>query len=183
MTDLRELGPTYFFAPPRIWENILTTVMIRMEDAGWIKRQLFKRFMDLAKRVGPALLDKKPVGLLDRLLYKLGDLLVYAPLRNTLGFSRIRLAYTASEAIGPDIFDFYRSLGVNVKQLYGMTEAAVFICIQPDGEVRPDTVGPPAPEVEVKIEESGEVLFRSPGVFLAYYKNDKAVSAGAKIPH
>ena len=176
MTDLRELGPTYFFAPPRIWENILTTVMIRMEDAGWIKRSLFKRFMDLAKRVGPALLDRKPVGVVDRLLYKLGDLLIYAPLRNTLGFSRIRLAYTAGEAIGPDIFDFYRSLGVNVKQLYGMTEAAVFICIQPDGEVRPDTVGPPAPEVEVKIVESGEVLFRSPGVFQAYYKNEKATS-------
>jgi long-chain acyl-CoA synthetase len=174
MTDLRELGPTYFFAPPRIWENILTTVMIRMEDAGWLKRWLFKRFMDMAKRVGPALLDRRPVGLLDRLLYGLGDLLIFAPLRNTLGFSRIRLAYTAGEAIGPDIFDFYRSLGVNVKQLYGMTEAAVFICIQPDGEVKPDTVGPPAPEVEVKIEDSGEVLFRSPGVFLAYYRNEKA---------
>ena len=176
MTDLRELGPTYFFAPPRIWENILTTVMIRMEDAGAIKRWLFKRFMAHARRVGPALLDKKPVGLMDRLLYRLGDLLIYAPLRNTLGFSRIRLAYTAGEAIGPDIFDFYRSLGVNVKQLYGMTEASVFICIQPDGEVRPDTVGPPAPEVEVRIEESGEVLFKSPGVFQAYYKNDKATA-------
>jgi len=181
MTDLRELGPTYFFAPPRIWENILTTVMIRMEDAGAIKRWLFKRFMDHAKRAGPALLDGKPVALLDRLLYRLGDLLVYAPLRNTLGFSRIRLAYTAGEAIGPDIFDFYRSLGVNVKQLYGMTEASVFICIQPDGEVRPDTVGPPGPEVEVKIEESGEVLFKSPGVFQAYYKNDKA-TAETKTP-
>ena len=176
MTDLRELGPTYFFAPPRIWENILTTVMIRMEDAGAIKRWLFKKFMDHARRVGPALLDGRPVGLADRLLYRLGDLLVYAPLRNTLGFSRIRLAYTAGEAIGPDIFDFYRSLGVNVKQLYGMTEAAVFICIQPDGEVRPDTVGPPAPEVEVKIAESGEVLFKSPGVFQTYYKNDKATT-------
>jgi long-chain acyl-CoA synthetase len=176
MTDLRELGPTYFFAPPRIWENILTTVMIRMEDAGALKRWLFKRFMDHARRVGPALLDKKPVGALDRLLYRLGDLLVYAPLRNTLGFSRIRLAYTAGEAIGPDIFDFYRSLGINVKQLYGMTEASVFICIQPDGEVRPDTVGPPGPGVEVRIEESGEVLFKSPGVFQAYYKNEKATA-------
>jgi long-chain acyl-CoA synthetase len=176
MTDLRELGPTYFFAPPRIWENILTTVMIRMEDAGAIKRWLFRKFMAHAKRIGPALLDKRAVGLIDRLLYRLGDLLIYAPLRNTLGFSRIRLAYTAGEAIGPDIFDFYRSLGVNVKQLYGMTEAAVFICIQPDGQVKPDTVGPPAPEVEVRIAESGEVLFKSPGVFLAYYKNDKATA-------
>jgi long-chain acyl-CoA synthetase len=176
LTDLRELGPTYFFAPPRIWENILTTVMIRMEDASAVKRWAFRRFMDLARRVGAAILDGRPVALADRLLYRLGDALVFAPLRNTLGFSRIRLAYTAGEAIGPDIFDFFRSIGVNVKQLYGMTEAAVFICIQPDGQVRAETVGPPAPGVELRIEDSGEVLFRSPGVFLAYYNNDKATA-------
>ena len=144
MQDLRELGPTYFFAPPRIFENILTTVMIRMEDASWIKRRLFHFFMDVAKRSGTRILDGKPVGLRDRLLYALGSLLVYGPLKNTLGFTRIRLAYTAGEAIGPDIFDFYRSLGVNLKQLYGSTEASVFITIQPDGEIEPDTVGKPA---------------------------------------
>jgi long-chain acyl-CoA synthetase len=174
MTDLRELGPTYFFAPPRIFENILTQVMIRMEDAGWIKRRMFHYFMDLAKRVGIAVLDGKPAGVLDRLLYALGGVLVYGPLKNTLGFSRIKLAYTAGEAIGPDIFDFYRSLGMNIKQLYGMTETAVFICIQPDGQVKPDTVGTPAPQVEVRIADNGEVLVRSPGVFLRYYKNDAA---------
>jgi long-chain acyl-CoA synthetase len=174
LEDLREIGPTYFFAPPRIFESILTTVMIRMEDAAAIKRQAFHYFMDLARRVGTRILDGKPVGLFDRLLYALGGLLVYGPLKNVLGFSRIRLAYTAGEAIGPDIFEFYRSLGMNVKQLYGSTEASVYITTQPDGDVRRDTVGRPADGVEVKITDAGEVMFRSPGVFLAYYKNDEA---------
>jgi long-chain acyl-CoA synthetase len=172
--DMREIGPTYFFAPPRIFENILTTVMIRIEDAAAIKRKMFHYFMDVARRAGSKILDKRPVPLVDRVLYAIGDLLVYGPLRNVLGLSRIRLAYTAGEAIGPDIFDFYRSLGINVKQLYGSTEAAVFITIQPDGEVKPDTVGTPAKDVEIRIADNGEVMFRSPGVFMAYYKNEEA---------
>jgi long-chain acyl-CoA synthetase len=174
MQDLRELGPTYFFAPPRIFENILTTVMIRMEDAGWLKRRMFRFFMDVARRCGTRILDGKAVAFGDHLLYALGRLLVYGPLINTLGFTRIRLAYTAGEAIGPDIFDFYRSLGVNLKQLYGSTEASVFITIQPDGEIAADTVGKPAIDVEIKIADSGEVLFRSPGVFVEYFKNPQA---------
>ncbi|HEX3498379.1 MAG TPA: AMP-binding protein, partial [Stellaceae bacterium] len=181
MLDLRELGPTYFFAPPRIYETILTQVMIRMEDAGWLKRRMFEYFMALARRVGAKILDRERVGLADRLLYRLGQFLVYGPLKNTLGFSRIRLAYTAGEAIGPDMFSFYRSLGINVKQLYGMTESSVFICIQPDGEVKSDTVGTPVQDVDVKIGEGGEVLFRGPGVFQGYYKNDTATAA-AKRP-
>jgi long-chain acyl-CoA synthetase len=181
MLDLRELGPTYFFAPPRIYETILTQVMIRMEDAGWLKRRMFDYFMALARRVGAKMLDGERVGIADRLLYRLGQLLVYGPLKNTLGFSRIRLAYTAGEAIGPDMFSFYRSLGVNVKQLYGMTESSVFICIQPDGEVRSDTVGTPVQDVDVRIDDGGEVLFRGPGVFQGYYKNDNATAA-AKRP-
>jgi long-chain acyl-CoA synthetase len=174
LTDLREVGPTYFFAPPRIFENILTTVMIRMEDAGWVKRSLFDYFMRVARRVGSRILDKRPVSATDRALYALGELLVYGPLKDTLGLSRIRLGYTAGEAIGPDIFEFYRSLGVNVKQLYGQTEGAVFVTIQPNGEVKPDTVGTPAPQVEVKIAHDGEVIYRSPGVFQEYYKNPAA---------
>ena len=174
MHDLRELGPTYFFAPPPIFENILTTVMIRMEDAGWLKRKMFHGFMAVARRSGIKILDGEAVPLKDRLLYALGNLLVYGPLKNTLGFSRIRLAYTAGEAIGPDMFDFYRSLGINLKQLYGSTEASVFITIQPDGEIKPDTVGPPAPQVEIKITDSGEIMFRGPGVFIEYYKNPEA---------
>ena len=181
MTDLRELGPTYFFAPPRIYENILTQVMIRMEDAGAPKRWLFKKFMALARRDGGKILDGEKVSLADRLLYALGQFLVYGPLKNTLGFSRIRLAYTAGEAIGPDIFNFYRSLGINIKQLYGMTECSVFLCIQPNGQVRPDTVGTTVSGVELKIAEDGEVLYRSPGVFAGYYKNPQA-TADTKRP-
>jgi len=171
--DLREIGPTYYFAPPRIFENLLTTVMIRMEDAGRIKRALFHYFLEVARRVGVRILNGEPVAAWQRFKYKLGDILIYAPLKNIMGFSRIRLAYTAGEAIGPEIFDFYRALGVNIKQLYGQTEAAVFITMQPDGEVYADSVGVPAPEVEVKVADNGEVMYRGPGVFQNYYKNDE----------
>jgi long-chain acyl-CoA synthetase len=177
LTDMREIGPTYFFAPPRIFENILTTVMIRMEDADTLSRFFFRVFMDVARRVGSDVLDRKPVALWDRLSYALGEVMVYGPLRNVLGFSRIRLAYTAGEAIGPDIFRFYRSLGVNIKQLYGSTEAAVFVTVQPDGRIKPDSVGVPVPGVELRIADDGEVLFRSPGVFHSYYKNEDATRA------
>ena len=181
MIDLREIGPTYYFAPPRIFETMLTNVMIRMEDASPLKKRVFDNFMAHARRVGPALLDGKPVALWDRLKYRLGEFLVYGPLKNTLGLSRIRVAYTAGEAIGPEIFEFYRSLGINLKQLYGQTEASVFITQQPDGEVRNDTVGVPSPGVEVKIAEDGEVYYRSPGTFVEYYKNPDS-TASTKDP-
>ncbi len=177
MTDLREIGPTYYFAPPRVFETQLTGVMIRMEDAGRFKKWLFRHYMDLARRVGPAILDGRRVGALDRLRYRLGELFIYGPLKNTLGFSRVRIGYTAGEAIGPEIFEFYRSLGINLKQLYGQTEATVFITVQPDGEVRPDTVGVPAPGVEVKIADNGEIFYRSPGVFVEYYQNPESTAS------
>ena len=176
LTDLGEIGPTFYFAPPRVYENLLTNVMIRMEDAGRLKRRMFHYFMGVARRTGKALLDGKAVGFADRLRYSLGNLLVYGPLRNTLGFSRVHLAYTAGEAIGPDIFDFYRSIGINIKQLYGQTEASVFVTIQPDGEVDPETVGRPLPNVELKLTGDGEVLYRSPGVFHEYYRNPEATA-------
>ncbi len=180
-SDLREIGPTYFFAPPRFFEGMLTTVMIRMEDASKLKRKMFAYFMDVAKKVGPALLDGKPVGVMDRLKYMLGNIFVYGPLKNTLGFSRVRVGYTAGEAIGPEIFEFYRSLGINLKQLYGQTEASVFITQQPDGEVRADTVGVPSPGVEVRIGDNGEVFYRSAGTFVEYYNNPES-TAGTKDP-
>jgi long-chain acyl-CoA synthetase len=176
LTDLQELGPTYFFAPPAIFENLLTTVTIRIEDAGWVKRNMFHYFMDVARRCGPRILDGEPVSLIDRLLFWLGKILVVGPLKNTLGLSRVRLAYTAGEAIGPDIFNFYRGLGLNLKQLYGSTEASVFVTIQPDGEIKSDTVGIPAPDVELRIADDGEVMFRSPGVFQEYLKNPEATA-------
>ena len=176
MLDLREIGPTYYFAPPRIFEGLLTTVTIRMEDAAPPKRWLFDRCMALARRVGPARMDGKPLALVDRIAYAIGNLLVYAPLRNTLGFSRVRVAYTAGEAIGPDLFVFYRSIGINLKQLYGSTETAVFVCLQPDHEVRNDTVGVPIEGVEIQVSDAGEVLVRSPGLLKAYYKDPAATA-------
>ncbi len=174
--DLKEIGPTYYFAPPRVFEGLLTSVMIRMEDAGAIKRKMFHHFMAVAKRVGPALMDGKPVALLDRLSYALGNLLVYGPLRNNLGMSRVRVAYTAGEAIGPDLFTFYRSIGVNLKQLYGSTETAVFVCLQPDNAAKADTVGIPCRGVEIKVASNGEVMVRSKGLLKGYYKNPEATA-------
>jgi long-chain acyl-CoA synthetase len=172
--DLREIGPTYYFAPPRVFEGLLTQVMIRMEDAGTVKRRMFHYFMDLARRVGGRILDGEQVALGDRALYGLGNLAVYGPLRNVLGMSRVRVAYTAGEAIGPDLFSFYRSIGINLKQLYGSTETCVYVCVQPDGQVKADTVGPPLPGVELKIKDSGEILIKSPGLLKEYYKDPQA---------
>jgi len=169
--DRREIGTTYAFAPPRIYENLITLTMVRMEDASAIKRRMFHFFIDLARRFGEKILNGEKVPLHARLLYWAGELLVYGPLKNRFGLSRIRVAYTAGEAIGPEIFRFFRALGINLKQLYGATEAAVYITAQPDGEIYADTVGKPNFDVEVKVAENGEVLFRSPGVFVGYYKD------------
>ena len=176
MTDLREIGPTYYFAPPRVYENLLTTVMIRMEDASPLKRSLFHYFMDVAKRCGAEVLDGKAVNTSDRLLYSLGNLLIYGPLRNVLGLSRIRVAYTAGAAIGPDLFKFYRSIGINLKQLYGSTETMASVCLQPDGDIRFDTVGKPAPGVDVKIAENGEIVSKSVSMLKEYYKRPDATA-------
>jgi long-chain acyl-CoA synthetase len=179
--DRREIGTTYAFAPPRVYENLITLTMVRMEDAGRAKKAMFDHFLALARRVGGDILDRKPVKLIDRLGYRLGEFLVYGPLKNRYGLTRVRVAYTAGEAIGPDIFRFYRAIGVNLKQLYGQTEAAVYITNQPDAEIDPETVGKPLEGIEVRIDPSGEVLYRSPGVFKEYYRNPDA-TAEAKTP-
>ena len=176
MNDLREIGPTYYFAPPRVFENMLTSVMIRMEDAGFIKRRLFHYYMGVARRVGTEVLDGKAVGLLHRLNYALGGALIYGPLKNVLGLSRVRVAYTAGAAIGPDLFRFYRSIGINLKQLYGSTETCAYVCLQPDGNIKFDSVGLPAPGVEVKIGDSGEVLVKSAAMLQGYYKRPDATA-------
>jgi long-chain acyl-CoA synthetase len=179
--DRREIGTTYAFAPPRVYENLLTLTMVRMEDASALKRRIFHYFIGVARRCGEKILIGESVPAKDRLLYGLGETLVYGPLKNRFGLSRIKVAYTAGEAIGPEIFRFHRSLGINLKQLYGQTEASVYVTMQPDGEIRADTVGRPAPDVELRIADSGEVLFRSPGVFQGYYKDEEA-TARTKTP-
>ena len=173
-TDMREIGPTYYFAPPAVFEALLTQVSVRMDDAAAPKRALYRYFMNVARRVGERIMEGKPVSFGERLRYWLGDLLVYGPLRNVLGMSRVRIAYTGGEAIGPDLFVFYRSIGVNLKQLYGSTETSVFVCIQPNDKVKPDTVGPAVAGVELKFTPERELLIRSPGLFKEYYKNVEA---------
>ncbi|NLY64646.1 MAG: long-chain fatty acid--CoA ligase [Alcaligenaceae bacterium] len=172
--DMHDIGPTYYFSPPRVLEDLLTQVMIRMEDAGKFKQKLFRSCMALAKRVGGRILDKEQVSSWDWFKYRVGDWLIYGPLRNALGMSRVRVAYTAGEAIGPDLFSFYRSIGINLKQLYGSTETSVFVCVQSDGNVQADTVGPPVDGVELRIADNGEVQIKSPGLFKEYYKNPES---------
>lgn len=174
--DMHDVGPTYYFSPPRVLEELLTQVTIRMEDAGKFKKWLYKNCMALAKRVGTRILDKEPVGAWDRFKYAISDFMMYAPLRNALGMSRVRVAYTAGEAIGPDLFTFYRSIGINLKQLYGSTETSVFVCVQKDGQVRADTVGAPVEGVQIRIADNGEVQVKSPGLFKEYYRNPESTA-------
>jgi long-chain acyl-CoA synthetase len=175
--DMHDIGPTYYFAPPRVLEALLTHVTIRMEDASAVKRKLFQSFMKLARRVGVRILDKDPtVSAWDRFKYSIGNVLMYGPLRNALGMSRVRVAYTAGEAIGPDLFVFYRSIGINLKQLYGSTETSVFVCVQADGQVRSDTVGPPVKGVDLRVADNGEIQIKSPGMFKGYYRNPEATA-------
>jgi long-chain acyl-CoA synthetase len=181
LADIREIGPTFFFAPPRVFEQMLTRVTIRMEDAGRLKRALFRYFIGVARRYGEKLLDNRPVPIVGRLLYAIGKVAIYAPLMNVLGLSRVRVAYTAGEAIGPELFSFYRSLGLNLKQLYGQTEAFLYVTAQPDGQIFSDTVGPAVPNVALRIADSGEVQFRSPGMFVGYFR-DEAKTAEALTP-
>ncbi|MDJ0615094.1 MAG: AMP-binding protein [Rhizobiaceae bacterium] len=172
--DRREIAPTYFFAPPRVFEVLLTQITVRMQDAGKTKQRMFDYFMDHARKVGEPILNGESVGLMDRVKYAIGEFLVYGPLKNRMGMTKMKVGYTAGEAIGPEIFRFYRSLGLNLKQLYGQTEASVYVSAQPDGQIRADTVGTPSLDVEIEIADNGEVMYRSPGVFVGYYKNDKA---------
>ncbi len=181
MADLREIGPTFYFAPPRTLELLLTRVMIRMEDASFLKRKLFHYFIGVARKYGERILNKQQVPLTGRLLYALGNVLIYGPLKNVLGFTRVRTAYTAGEAIGPDLFAFYRSIGLNLKQLYGQTEAFLYLTAQPDGAIYSDTVGPACPHVDLRIADNGEVQFKSPGMFTGYFRDD-AKTAEALTP-
>ena len=179
--DLREIGPTFYFAPPRVFEGMLTRLMIRMEDASRLKRLMFHHFLGVARQWGEKILNGQQVPATARVHYWLGKLFVYGPLKNVMGFSRVRVAYTAGEAIGGDLFAFYRSIGLNLKQLYGQTEAFLYVTCHRDGAVNVETVGPPAPNVEIRISDEGEVQFRSPGRFISYYR-DEAKTREAMTP-
>jgi long-chain acyl-CoA synthetase len=172
--DLRELGPTIVLAPPRIWENMLTGVQVRAADATRLKRWVFERFRATAERAETLRADARPVPLGLRLAGAVGEVLVYRPVRDQLGLARARWAYTGGAPLGTDTFRFFRSFGINLKQVYGSTEVSALVSIQPDHEANPVTVGRPCPGIEVKIADRGEVLIRSAGVFKGYFKNEEA---------
>ena len=172
--DLRELGPTAVLAPPRIWENMLTSVQVRAADASPLKRWVFERFRGVAERAEILRSEGKALPLGLRLARAVGDFFVYAPVRDQLGLGRARWAYTGGAPLGPDTFRFFRSFGVNLKQVYGSTELTGLVSLQPDTEANPTTAGRPCPGIEVRIADKGEVLVRSAGVFKGYFKNDDA---------
>jgi long-chain acyl-CoA synthetase len=172
--DLRELGPTLVLAPPRIWENMLTAVQVRAADAPGIKRRVFETFRAAAERAEILRADGKPVPLGLRLACALGEFLVYGPVRDQLGLRRTRWALTGGAPLGPDTFRFFRSIGVNLKQVYGSTETTGLVSLQPSTEANPTTAGRPCPGVEVRIGDRGEVLVKGAGIFQGYLKNDEA---------
>jgi len=175
--DLREIAPTFYLAAPRSWDNMLTMVQVRMEDSTRLKRAVYDAFMNLALAGERAKLEGREPTRAQRLLRPLGEWLVYGPIKDQLGLSRLRHAFTGGEAIGEDTFVFYRALGVQLRQLYGQTECAAYNAMQDESEVRLHTVGRPLPGVEARISESGEILVRSGSVFGGYWHNDEASRA------
>ncbi len=177
LENLREIGPHFMVAPPRIWENLVSTVQVKMADASWVKRRLYRWLMPAGEEAARRTMEKQPLSLRLRVLRALGEFFVFAPLRDHLGFRRTRYAYTGGAPLGPEIFLFFRSLGINLKQVYGQCEITGVSCVQRDGDVKLGTVGKPFPNTEVRLTEAGEVLTRSPCVFLGYYKNAEATAA------
>jgi long-chain acyl-CoA synthetase len=174
--DMKEIGPTVLIAPPRIWENMLSQVQVMIDDSTFLKRQLYHRFSPIAEKVATLRMKKAAVPWHLRVLYGLGNVLVYAPIRDRLGLRRIRYAYTGGAALGPETFLFFRGLGVNLKQVYGQTEIASISCMHRDDDVKLETVGTPIPQTDIAITEAGEIISRNPGVFLGYYKNPQATA-------
>ena len=171
--DLRELGPDAMLAPPRIWENMLTLMQIKGSDASPLKRRVFEHFRGLAERCELKRSDGKPLSLADRVGLALGEIFVYGPVRDQLGLRKARWCYTGGAPLGPDTYRFFRSFGINLKQVYGATEASALIACQADAEANPNTVGRPIPRIEIKIDDRGEVLLKGSNVFKGYFKQDE----------
>ena len=171
--DLRELGPDTMLAPPRIWENMLTQMQVKAGDATPLKRQVFEFFRALAERCELKRSDGKPLSLADRLGLAVGEVMVYGPVRDQLGLRKARWCYTGGAPLGPDTYRFFRSFGINLKQVYGATEASAMISCQSDAEANPNTVGRPIPRIEVRIDDRGEVMLKGPNVFRGYFKQDE----------
>jgi long-chain acyl-CoA synthetase len=174
--DFREIGPTVTFAPPRIWESLLAQCQVRIEDADWLKRGVTRRLVGAAMQAARRTLRGESPTLADRVRCAVGEPLVFAALRDQLGLRRIRVAITGGAPIAPEVLEFFRGIGVNLTQLYGMTECSTPATVQPASQVKPDTVGPPIPGVELRIDERGEVLIASPGLFSGYFRDPAATA-------
>jgi long-chain acyl-CoA synthetase len=174
--NIRELGPHVMFSPPRIWENLLSTVQVKIADSTRAKRAVYELALRAGYAYADATLEKHAPSLPLRAARALAELAVLAPVKDSLGLSRLRRAYTGGASLGPDTFRFFRALGVNLKQIYGQTEIAGISVVHRDGDVKFDTVGRPIPETEVRISDTGEILSKSPSVFQGYYKNDEATA-------
>ncbi|MCF6095006.1 AMP-binding protein [Microaerobacter geothermalis] len=172
--NLREIGPHMIFSPPRIWEDMVSKIQVRIQDSSWIKRKLYELFMPYGMKRADAVLEKKKLSLWEKWMYRLGDYLIFSAIKDHLGLLRIKWAYTGGAALGPDISKFFHSLGVNLKQIYGQTEVAGIAVVHRDGDIKFDSVGVPIPGTEIKISEKGEILIKSPSVFVGYYKNETA---------
>jgi len=175
-TNIREIGPHIMFAPPRIWENMVSQVQVKIEDADRLKRAMFNWAMRVGYRAANAKFDGKPMSAVDRLMSRFAYWLVFRNLLDQLGLSNVRWAYTAGAALGPDIFRFYHAMGVNLKQGYGQTETTGICVIHRDDGIKFQTVGTPFPGAEVACDESGEILVRGSVCFQGYYNDDEATA-------
>jgi long-chain acyl-CoA synthetase len=174
--NIREIGPRVMFSPPRIWENMLSQVQVKIQDTTRLKRAVY----EWALRQGYAMADTRfnsaTPGLLLRLKHTLARLIVFEELKDHLGLRFIKRAYTGGAALGPDVFRFYHAIGVNLKQVYGQTESAGLSVIHRDGQIKFQTVGTPLPNTEVRIAANGEILVKGPSVFIGYYRNPEATA-------
>ncbi len=174
--DLREIGPQVMFSPPRIWESLVSQVQVKIEDTTALKRAMYNWAMRIGYRMADTRFRKETPSPWLRLLYFLADWLVFQEIKDQLGLRHLKRAYTGGAALGPDTFRFFHALGVNLKQIYGQTEINGIAVLHRDGDIKFQTVGTPIPETEVKIDESGEILMRSPAVMLGYYRNPEATA-------
>lgn len=176
MSDLKEIGPHVVFSPPRVWEGIQSNIWVRISETYAFNRWVYQQMLKVGYRAADYRMHGKPMPPGLRLAYWLADQVMFRPLRDQLGFLRLRRAYTGGAALGPDVFRFYHAIGVNLKQIYGQTEIIGIAFVHRDGDVRSDTVGVPIPGGEVKIAESGEILCKSDAVVAGYWENPSATA-------
>ncbi len=175
--NIREIGPQTMFSPPRIWENMVSRVQVKIEDTTWFKRKVYDWALPIGYRMADIRFKKQTPGLGLRLKYKIADWVMFQEIKDHLGLRHIVRAYTGGAALGPDVFRFFHALGVNLKQIYGQTEVSGIAVLHRDGDIKFQTVGTPIPETEIRIAENGEILVKSPAVFKGYYKNEEATRA------